>query len=371
MDFDFNVILVPVTLILGLIWLLDKFWLKQHKGGSKGASQQSAAAQDNLANKKRAYIEQLSQHDMYHEEADLDSITVDDAPMPVKLAEREYREAKRQANIANSEKFAKASDEHFLVRWAHDYFPVLAIVLVVRSFIVEPFNIPSSSMVPALYTGDFVAVQKYAYGIRLPLVYKKVIDTGSPEHGDVAVFRYPENPKVYYIKRVIGLPGDTVSYDKGQLFVNGEPIPTEPVDFKADNDLTDRIYTPGQDPNTGQVLTPHQAALRGQTEESVASYYQEQLGDHSYLRRYLGPPMPTTGYSEFLGQSISHGGQWSVKVKEGHYFVMGDNSDRSEDSRYWGFVPDENLAGKAVYVWMHKKPGLSNLPTFKYNRSID
>ena len=180
MDFDFNLILVPVTLILGVIWLLDKLWRKQHKNAKTGSSKEVQAAQDNLATKKSVYIAALSEHNMFNQsgDQDLESISVDDAPMPVKQAEREYREAKRQASIATSQKSTQSSNEHFLIRWAHDYFPVLAIVLVVRSFIVEPFNIPSSSMVPTLYTGDFVAVNKYAYGIRLPLTYNKVIVFG-------------------------------------------------------------------------------------------------------------------------------------------------------------------------------------------------
>lgn len=373
MDFDFNIILVPVTLILGVIWLLDKFWLKQHKKGNKGVSKEIEAAQSNLAAKKKAYIEQLSQHNIVYNDADLDGIATDDMPMPVKQAEREYREAKRHANIANSQKVSHKSDEHFLIRWAHDYFPVLAIVLVVRSFIVEPFNIPSSSMVPTLYTGDFVAVNKYAYGIRLPLVYKKVITTGEPEHGDVAVFRYPENPKIYYIKRIIGLPGDTVSYNKGQLAVNGEQIPSERVKFSADEALTDQLYTPVQssDPSREWDLSPKDAVKVAQNEERGARYYQETLGEHTYLRRYLASNLVRPEYSEFLQQSIAHDSSWSVQVPADNYFVMGDNSDRSEDGRFWGLVPDENLAGKAVYVWMHKKPGLSNLPTFSHNRSID
>ena len=131
MDFDFNLILVPLTLGLGLIWLLDKLTLKQRKTRGRG-------------------------------------------------------------------------QESLLVRWAYDFFPVLAVVLIVRSFLIEPFNIPSSSMVPTLYTGDFIAVNKFAYGVRLPLNYTKVLNTGNPEHGDVMVFRYPENPSVHYIKRVIG-----------------------------------------------------------------------------------------------------------------------------------------------------------------------
>lgn len=375
MDFDFNLILVPVTLILGVIWLLDKLWLKQHKNAKSGNSKELQATQDNLANKKAAYIQTLSQHNMFdaNSNQDLETINVSDAPMPVKQAEREYREAKRLANQSISQKSAQPSNEHFLIRWAHDYFPVLAVVLVVRSFIVEPFNIPSSSMVPTLYTGDFVAVNKYAYGIRLPLTYNKVIDVGQPEYGDVAVFRYPENPKIYYIKRIIGLPGDEVSFNSGQLSVNGQPVPIEQVKFTANEDLTNQLYTPvkGSDPSREWDLSPEDAVMVAQSEERGARYFQEKLGEHTYLRRYLAPDLLRTEYSNFLQQPIEYDSNWSVKVPEGNYFVMGDNSDRSEDSRYWGYVPDENLAGKAVYVWMHKKPGLSNLPTFSHNRSID
>lgn len=375
MDFDFNVILVPITLILGLIWLLDKLWFKQHKRHSVKKSKEIEAAQANLANKKQAYIEILSQYDIKYNELNngFDEIVIDDAPMPVKQAEREYREAKRHANIATTAHISKSSHEHFLIRWAYDYFPVLAVVLIVRSFIVEPFNIPSSSMVPTLYTGDFVAVNKYAYGIRLPLTYDKVIDTGSPEHGDVAVFRYPENPKIYYIKRVIGLPGDTVSFNKGKLSVNGEQLPTKQVNFTADDALTERLYTPvkGSDPGREWDLSPQDAVEVAYNEESGARYYQEQLGNHTYLRRYLAPSLQYPSTSRFLKQTITHDSNWQITVPEDSYFVMGDNSDRSEDGRFWGYVPDENLAGKAVYVWMHKKPGLTNLPTFKYNRSID
>lgn len=374
MDFDFNIILVPVTLILGLVWLLDKIWLKQHKRTKAGISKEAEAAQAHLAVKKQAYIDTLSQHGMSPSSQDetLDSMVVDDAPMPVKQAEREYREAKRQANLATMVEQSQSTKEHFLVRWAYDYFPVLAVVLIVRSFIVEPFNIPSSSMVPALYTGDFVAVNKYAYGVRLPLTYNKVIDNGSPEHGDVVVFRYPENPKIYYIKRVIGLPGDTVSFDSGNLYVNGEAVPTKKVDYTADSDLVERLYTPvkGSDPSREWDLSPQQAVQVAHNEENGASYYQEQLGNHTYLRRYLDDSLPHADYSNFLGGSVAYDSSWEVTVPEDSYFVMGDNSDRSEDGRFWGFVPDSHLAGKAVYVWMHKKPGL-NLPTFSYNRSID
>ena len=300
MDFDFNLILVPATLILGAIWLLDKLVLKQKQ--SKGLEKSTAP-----------------------------------------------------------------------VRWAYDFFPILAIVLVVRSFLIEPFNIPSSSMVPTLYTGDFIAVNKYAYGIRLPLVNTKVLDLGAPQHGDVVVFRYPENPKIYYIKRVIGVGGDTVSFNNGQLSVNGKAIATTPANFTPDPKMTAQLYPPGKT-ETGEVVTAEQAAQLGNQEEQTAQYVQESpSSNHQHLVRYLGDKN-WFQYASFLQQAspqlmVSQGQQWQLTVPKGHYFVMGDNRDRSADGRFWGFVPDENLAGKAVYVWTHKASGLS-LPTFNRNGAI-
>ena len=300
MDFDFNLILVPATLILGAIWLLDKLVLKQKQ--SKGLEKSTAP-----------------------------------------------------------------------VRWAYDFFPILAIVLVVRSFLIEPFNIPSSSMVPTLYTGDFIAVNKYAYGIRLPLVNTKVLDLGAPQHGDVVVFRFPLNPKQYYIKRVIGVGGDTVSFNNGQLSVNGKAIPTTPANFTPDPKMTAQLYPPGKT-ETGEVVTAEQAAQLGNQEEQTAQYVQESpSSNHQHLVRYLGDKN-WFQYASFLQQAspqlmASQGQQWQLTVPEGHYFVMGDNRDRSADGRFWGFVPDENLAGKAVYVWTHKASGLS-LPTFNRNGAI-
>ncbi|MDE0844585.1 MAG: signal peptidase I, partial [Psychrobacter pacificensis] len=224
-----------------------------------------------------------------------------------------------------------------------------------------------------LYTGDFIAVNKYAYGVRLPLTYNKVLDTGEPEHGDVVVFRYPENPSIYYIKRLIGLPGDTVSYNQGTISINDVPVETTPVDFSANAELTSQLYLPGQ-VGPGQVLTEESAAAMGQEEEGAAQYFQETQGKNTHLVRYLNG-MNSSQYAPFLQQQSpevvsSEGTEWRIKVPEGQYFVMGDNRDRSADGRFWGFVPDENLAGKAVYIWMHKPPGL-NLPTFERNGTID
>ncbi len=251
-------------------------------------------------------------------------------------------------------------NERILIANSYEFFPILAIVLFVRSFIIEPFNIPSPSMVPTLYTGDFIVVNKYDYGVRLPLINKKIINVGEPEHGDVAVFRYPKNPKMHYIKRVIALPGDTVSYQQGILAVNGKPLDRQPSDFIATEELTKQIYKAGQESVMvkGKILDKQSAITESIEEEQNANYYQETQGKHSHLVRYLHD------FKQDKDLNVS----W--QVPEGHYFFMGDNRDRSYDSRFWGFVPEENLVGKAVYVWTHKKPGF-NLPTFSRNGSID
>ena len=191
-------------------------------------------------------------------------------------------------------------------------FPIFAVVLVVRGFLVEPFQIPSGSMLPTLEAGDFILVNKFSYGLRLPLGHQKVIDLGSPERGDVIVFRYPEDPSIDYIKRVIGVPGDKIQYQNKQLFINGEVIPLTP-------------------------LHPY---------EKNAAYLEleEQLGE---LKHHI---LLTKNYNNTT-QVLE------VEVPEGKYFALGDNRDNSRDSRYWGFVPDENLKGRAFMIWLHKKEG--------------
>lgn len=239
-------------------------------------------------------------------------------------------------------------NENFIITWAYDFWPVLAVVVILRSFLYEPFNIPSDSMVPTLETGDFILVNKFEYGVRLPIINSKIIDVGSPERGEVAVFRYPPQPSISYIKRIVGLPGDHIVYDHGQLSINGEKVTKTPIQFSREKDSLD---------------TP------------TSIYHQEILGAHTFTMRELegvnvARQAPFLNYVDHGKYSAENGLYWEVKVPEGHYFAMGDNRDQSADSRFWGFVPEENLTGRAFYIWMHKEPGF-NLPSFSRNGKID
>ena len=239
-------------------------------------------------------------------------------------------------------------NENFIITWAYDFWPVLAVVMVLRSFLYEPFNIPSDSMVPTLETGDFILVNKFEYGVRLPIINSKIIDVGSPERGEVAVFRYPPQPSISYIKRIVGLPGDHIVYDHGQLSINGEKVTKTPIQFSREKDSLD---------------TP------------TSIYHQETLGAHTFTMRELegvnvARQAPFLNYVDNGKYSAENGLYWEVKVPEGHYFAMGDNRDQSADSRFWGFVPEANLTGRAFYIWMHKEPGF-NLPSFSRNGKID
>ena len=204
--------------------------------------------------------------------------------------------------------------EPVIVEYARSLFPVLLIVLVFRSFLFEPFKIPSGSMIPTLLVGDFIVVNKFSYGIRLPVLNKKIIGIAEPERGDVVVFRYPKDPGVNFIKRAVGLPGDTVTYRDKQLFVNGEKVEHTTAGRFESGDV--KCSTPAVD----------------------ATLFDEQLGEANH--RIL-----------LHERSRSRNDQWVVP--EGHYFMMGDNRDRSNDSREWGFVPEENLLGRAVGIWLN------------------
>ena len=219
------------------------------------------------------------------------------------------------------------SKEPLWVEWGASFFPVILVVFVLRSFLFEPFKIPSGSMIPTLLVGDFILVNKFTYGIRLPVINKKIISLNDPQRGDVMVFRYPEDPSLDYIKRVAGVPGDTISYQNKQLSINGQPVAAAAL---PDYEHRDRGY-----------YSQQFSARLGEVEFRF-------LNDHdapSFI------PDPT----HFPGRNHCTYNQAGVtcKVPEGHYFMLGDNRDNSRDSRVWGFVPEENIVGKAFFIWFN------------------
>ncbi len=229
------------------------------------------------------------------------------------LAPRRRARAKVEAQAPAEEgaQAVSAPQPSTVVDYARSFFPIFLIVLVLRSFVVEPFRIPSGSMMPTLLIGDFILVNKFTYGIRLPVIDTKIIDLGKPKRGDVVVFRYPEDPSIPFIKRVIGLPGDRVAYYNKMLYINGKPIK--------------------QDPEGTYVATG-----AGSSETGAQERLEHLDGvDHQILIK--------EGQPSVEGQSV---------IPAGQYFVMGDNRDNSRDSRYWGTVPDKNLIGKAFLIWM-------------------
>jgi signal peptidase I len=213
------------------------------------------------------------------------------------------------------------------VEYGASFFPVILIVFVLRSFLVEPFKIPSGSMIPTLQVGDFILVNKYTYGIRLPVVNVKLIEMNSPQRGDVMVFRYPEDPSLDYIKRVIGVPGDKISFQNKRLTINGSPVPTV-----RQNDY----------------LHPERLQYSGQYSETIGSTRYQTLNDDE------APPY-ISGAILYPGrENCSYNSAGVIcTVPPGHYFVLGDNRDNSRDSRYWGFVPEENIVGKAFFIWLN------------------
>jgi len=222
----------------------------------------------------------------------------------LKQVKNEQREATEQE--------AQLLKEPIIVDYARSIFGVILVVFIVRSFIFEPFRIPSGSMMPTLVDGDFILVNKFDYGIRIPVIDKKLIDLGSPERGDVVVFRYPKEPHVDYIKRVIGLPGDEIHYEDKRLYINGDQLGLDVV---------------GKYPGWGDS-----------DEMKGAMVLNESLGEIEH---------------EILIDERRRSQLGTFIVPEGEYFVMGDNRDHSNDSRFWGTVPDENLVGRAFFIWMN------------------
>ncbi|MEE4361291.1 MAG: signal peptidase I [Pseudomonadales bacterium] len=245
---------------------------------------------------------------------------------PRRLAAVAALETRTPAGEREADAFRAAREELLreprAMEWGGSFFPVLALVLVLRSFVVEPFVIPSGSMIPTLEVGDYILVNKFTYGLRLPVFRTKVLDLGAPQRGDVMVF-FPPHLDRYFIKRVVGLPGDRIRYEDKRLIINGEPVALD--------------YLGGLPAEAPQFAV-----------------FEETLGGVEH-RIWVEPRNRELPYEHV--------------VPEGHYFMMGDNRDRSQDSRYWNDVPERNIVGKAFAVWMHKEGGLA-WPSFARNGMI-
>lgn len=297
---NFPLLLMVTTMVTGVYWLLEKLWLRPQRRRAVAAAQQRwQKAQE----KAQSQGIQMSHRDL----------------------EKEVHTLERMP---------------WWMDWTGGLFPVIAVVFLLRSFAWEPFKIPTSSMVPTLLPGDFILVNKFTYGLRLPVWHTR-LTAGTPlQRGDVAVFRYPPDPKIDYIKRVIGLPGDTVRYENKQLSINGKKLKlsTMPDYLSSEDDILQQQSVYLQ--QAAETLPPD--------------------NDNSTTQQYARLTDDTRATDWLRVQQISHvqGCRYFAEglectVPAEHYFMMGDNRDNSADSRFWGFVPEKNIVGKAVLVWMN------------------
>lgn len=284
---NFALILLLLTIATGAVWTLDRFHLQPKRRREAEAA--------------------LAEFDARHARL-ADSGVKPDPHARAELASRLDRQPT-------------------WVAYTGSFFPVIAAVFLFRSFLFEPFKIPSSSMVPTLQIGDLILVNKFVYGIRLPIINKKVVEIGDPQRGDVMVFKFPKDPSLDYIKRVVGVPGDKVVYRNKRLSINGQEVKYEQLSDYLDEERLAYYarYREHLTPRTHEILN----------DNKVPGYVPspEQFPQHELCRYSL------EGFE--------------CTVPAGHYFMMGDNRDNSLDSRYWGFVPDQNIVGKAFFVWMN------------------
>jgi signal peptidase I len=284
---NFALILFVLLVISFVMWLLDVLWL----GRQRRAAADAALADFDARNAAKVGV-------------NAQVLAAERTALATKLTQRPW-----------------------YLEYTASFFPVILIVFVLRSFLFEPFRIPSGSMIPTLQIGDLILVNKYQYGIRLPVIHRKIVDLGSPQRGDVIVFRFPHNPSQDYIKRVVGLPGDRVEYTERRLSINGQPVPVRSLPRYFEEDRV-------------QYYSQFEEALGNLEHRIIVSE---------------GPGVPAMrAFAHTHPQSCRYDASGvSCTVPPGHYFVMGDNRDNSEDSRFWGFVPDENIVGRAFFIWMN------------------
>jgi signal peptidase I len=258
-----------------------------------------------------------------------------DADAELAAFDTRYKDAAATNAAVRNERTAleqRALREPWWVEYPKSFFPVLLIVFLLRSFLAEPFKIPSSSMRPTLEVGDFILVNKFSYGIRLPIIERKIVPIADPQRGDVVVFRYPVNPSQDFIKRVIGVGGDQVVYRDKRLTVNGKEWPLKP----------DGTYS-------------YLEGLRFETTERLAETIDGATKMHDIAWNPQAPPVSPPNVRPFPGRENCDYNErgFACRVPSGHYFMMGDNRDNSDDSRYWGFVPDDHIRGRAFFIWFN------------------
>ena len=325
MNFDFSLILVILSGATGAIWLIDHFVFAKFR-----------------FNRLSQF---LAERRVSNEELQLYLNSLDENSNPAKATTENTEAGKdvsKKADPARKkilEQAAAIYRDPVPVEYAKSLFPILFAVLILRSFLFEPFQIPSGSMIPTLNVGDFIVVNKFAYGLRLPVTGTRILNIGEPKRGDVMVFVPPHDSR-YFIKRVIGLPGDHVRYAGNIVYVNNEPLPQDEVGILQD-----------------QGIKLSHETIGGLTHSIHTDAPQRFAHDYEWL---------DTAGTLHEGWLKPEG----MVVPEGQYFMMGDNRDGSEDSRYWGPASEDKIVGKAVAVWMHKEPGW-HLPTFGQNRLIE
>jgi signal peptidase I len=325
MTFDFSLILVVLCATTGAIWLIDHFLFSTPRFNK--------------------FSQFLAERKVSNEDFQLYLNNLDESSKLRKTTKENLEATKntwKETDPAQNRILEQAVVLHrdpMPVEYAKSFFPILFAVLILRSFLFEPFQIPSGSMIPTLNVGDFIIVNKFAYGLRLPVTGTRIVDIGEPQRGDVMVFIPPHDPR-YFIKRVIGLPGDHVRYADNIVYVNNEPLPQD----------------------EGIILQDQGIKLSHET-----------IGGLTHSIHTNAPQRFAHDYEWLDAEGKLHKG-WlkpeGMVVPEDQYFMMGDNRDASEDSRYWGPASETKIVGKAVAVWMHKEPGW-HLPTFGQNRLIE